>query len=250
MDESSKVTNGAAQYIALMDGIDEIGRTLREVHNEQIKLPDIKKKIATVKTSVETFSSDGYKFFGIITSQPQTLRVSIFGVNYDIPLDSGFNPVTLVDGVEYSSPVEFPCVFVWSSVEIGHTPVTEIEVSDIKLPAGKRLPVELPSANPFMNEPILFDQTIANGAELGSVVNVEGYSKVIVLAFGEAAYDVYSTPSPDGSNVSFIKETLITGAAANTGDSASVGKLAPYLNVTIKNNGASPAKFYLWVYGV
>jgi hypothetical protein len=83
------------------------------------------------------------------------------------------------------------------------------------------------------------------------MVSVKGFAKVIVMAKGEAAFDVYSYPSPDVSTVfTAAKETLLTGITANNGDVKEVAKVAPYLYVTVKNTSAATAKYDLWIYGV
>lgn len=101
----------------------------------------------------------------------------------------------------------------------------------------------------FLYDLLFDDQSISASEEFGVLVPTEGFSKVIVMAYGDATFDVYSTPSPDGSFL-LTKETLLTAVAANTGDSKEVTKLAPNLYVTIKNTSAGTAKYSLWIYGV
>lgn len=103
-------------------------------------------------------------------------------------------------------------------------------------------------SNAFLYNTLLFDQAIATLAEVDVMVPTEGFSKIIVMAYGEAAGDVSSTASPDGS-IFLAKETLFS-VTANTGDSKEVTKIAPNLKVTVKNTSGGTANFHLWIYGV
>jgi hypothetical protein len=182
MDDSAKVTNGAAQYIALMDGIDGIESTLRALHKESTKAPDIRHRMMTVTTSQETYSSEGYKYFGIIVGEPQTLIISTFGMNYELPLDAGFNPITLLDGSTYSAAAQFPAVFVWTSVEIADTPIGTV---------GKYESVTL--------------QDDARAAGNGTAFSVGGYS---VLTFEISGTSTSRTIIFEGAGASGIFQAI------------------------------------------
>jgi len=104
--------------------------------------------------------------------------------------------------------------------------------------------------NAYMDNTLFFNMTIANGEEKEIVVPTAGFSKVIVMAYGEAAGDVYSTPSPDGSFFLVNSKETVFSLAAGESKGEEVTTVAPSLKVAVKNTSASPANYHLWLYGV
>ena len=104
--------------------------------------------------------------------------------------------------------------------------------------------------NKYMYEPVFYDLTIANGYEQEIVIPTAGFSKIIVMAYGEAAGDVYSTPSPDGSFFLANSKETVFSLTAGESKGEEVTTVAPYLRVAAKNTSGAPAKYHLWAYGV
>lgn len=101
----------------------------------------------------------------------------------------------------------------------------------------------------ILDDLLFDDQTISASEELGVMIPTDGCNKIIVKAYGEAQFDVYFTPSPDGSHL-LAKETLLTDVPANTGDKKVVADVPAWSYITIKNKSVAAAKYSLWVCGI
>lgn len=198
MEENNKGNLVNPQFAAMMDSMDDIGSALRELVSEQKKAPDIKQHFTLVKTSPETFDSMGYKYFGIVVAAPQTIWIRVSGLLYDLPLDAGFNPITLLHGAEYYGAAEFQALFVWSSVDIADTPIGTIS----------------------KNEAVTL-QDVATTAINGTEINVAGYSLLTFEISGTstARTIVFEAAAASGAWIAIqaVKLSDFTTATQTTG---------------------------------